>query len=148
LWRALADGVISCVVSDHSPCAPELKRGDFRTAWGGISSLQLALPVVWTAAASRGHGLDAVARWMAEEPAALVGLDARKGRIAVGYDADLVAFAADRTFSVDPERLRHRHPLTPYAGRALSGVVEATWVRGALVDHHEPRGELLTRVRP
>jgi allantoinase len=140
----LADGVISCVVSDHSPCTPELKRGDFATAWGGISSLQLGLPAIWSAARARGHDLNAVVRWMAEEPAALAGLALRKGRIAVGHDADLVAFAADETFTVDASGLHHRHPVTPYAGRVLSGLVRATWLRGTTVDQ-TPRGELLVR---
>ncbi|REF00849.1 allantoinase AllB [Thermomonospora umbrina] len=142
LWRGLTDGVISCVVSDHSPCTPALKRGDFATAWGGISSLQLGLPAVWTAARARGHGLEAVVRWMAEGPAALAGLGSRKGGIAVGNDADLVAFAADDSFTVDPAALRHRHPVTPYAGRALSGVVRTTWLRGEIVGQ-TPRGGLL-----
>ncbi|GAA2572609.1 allantoinase AllB [Actinomadura fulvescens] len=143
LWRGLADGVISCVVTDHSPCTPELKRGDFVSAWGGIASVQLGLPAVWSAARARGHGLDAVVRWMAEGPAALAGLPA-KGRIAVGSDADLVAFAADESFVVDPAALHHRHPVTPYAGRVLSGVVQATWLRGEVVGD-TPRGELLRR---
>ncbi|HEX2313269.1 MAG TPA: allantoinase AllB [Thermomonospora sp.] len=145
LWRGLADGVLTCVVSDHSPCTPELKRGDFAGAWGGVSSLQLGLPVIWTAARARGHGLDAVVRWMAEAPAALAGLP-DKGRIAVGCSADLVAFAADETFVVDPSALRHRHPVTPYAGRPLSGVVHATWLRGETVGD-TPRGTLLRRGR-
>lgn len=146
LWRGLADGVISCVVTDHSPCTPELKRGDFATAWGGISSLQLGLPAVWTAARARGHGLDAVARWMAAGPAALAGLTGRKGEIAAGADADLVAFDPDATFVVDPSGLRHRHPVTPYAGASLTGVVEAAWLRGRIIDPDgAPRGELLTR---
>jgi allantoinase len=142
LWAGLASGAIGCVVSDHSPCVPELKKGGFDTAWGGISSLQLGLPVVWTAARARGHGLADVARWMAAGPAALTGLGG-KGRIVPGYDADLVAFAPDRTFVVDPAELRHRHPLTPYAGRELTGVVETVWLRG------EPpgRGRLLRRDR-
>lgn len=143
LWRGLADGVIGCVVSDHSPCTPELKRGDFATAWGGISSLQIGLPAVWSAARSRGHGLDAVVRWMAEGPARLAGLPG-KGRLAVGCSADLVAFAADEAFVVDPAALRHRHPVTPYAGRPLSGVVQATWLHGEIVDE-TPRGTLLRR---
>ncbi|MFF5259069.1 allantoinase AllB [Actinomadura viridis] len=146
LWRGLADGVISCVVTDHSPCTPELKRGDFATAWGGISSLQLGLPAVWTAARSRGHGLDAVVRWMAEGPAALAGLTGRKGGIVPGADADLVAFDPDAAFVVDPSALRHRHPVTPYAGASLTGVVEAAWLRGQVIDlDGAPRGELLTR---
>jgi allantoinase len=133
LWSGLAEGTISCVVSDHSPCPPELKTGDFATAWGGISSLQLGLPLVWTAARGRGHPLSDVARWMAAGPAELAGLTG-KGRIAVGHDADLVAFAADETFVVDPAALHHRHPITPYAGRELTGVVRTTWLRGQVLD--------------
>jgi len=140
LWQGLADGAIGCVVSDHSPCVPELKKGGFDTAWGGISSLQLGLPVVWSAARARGHGLGDVVRWMAAGPADLTGLTA-KGRIAVGADADLVAFDADRTFVVDPGALRQRHPVTPYAGRELTGVVEDVWLRGEPAGH----GRLLRR---
>ena len=92
------------VVSDHSPCTPDLKRldlGDFGAAWGGIASLQLGLPAVWTEARARGHGLADVVRWMAERPAAIAGLR-RKGRIALGYDADFGVFAPDEAFTVDP----------------------------------------------
>lgn len=143
LWQALAAGAVSCVVSDHSPCPAELKRGDFGTAWGGIASLQLGLPLVWTDARRRGVPLPDVVRWMADAPARLVGL-ADKGRIEVGYAADLVAFAPEEEFTVDPAGLRHRHPVTPYAGRRLSGVVRRTWLRGRPVDA-EPRGRLLVR---
>ncbi|MFC5746874.1 allantoinase AllB [Actinomadura rugatobispora] len=146
LWRGLDGGVISCVVTDHSPCTPELKKGDFATAWGGVSSLQLGLSAVWTAASARGHGLAAVVRWMAEGPAALAGLDGRKGRIEAGADADLVAFDPDETFVVDPAGLRHRHPVTPYGGLALTGAVQTAWLRGQVVDlDGPPRGELLRR---
>jgi allantoinase len=147
LWKGLADGTIRLVVSDHSPCPPERKAGDFKTAWGGISSLQLGLPVVWTAARGRGHTLADVARWMAAGPADLAGLR-RKGRIAVGHDADLVAFAAGETFVVDPAALHHRHPVTPYAGRELTGVVRATWLRGRAIDSTikgEAPGRLISR---
>ena len=133
--------------SDHSPCTPDLKRadtGDFAAAWGGIASLQLGLPVVWTQAATRGFTLADVVRWMATRPAEVVGL-ARKGRIAVGYDADLVAFEPDAAFVVDAGRLRHRHPVTPYHGRALLGKVRTTWLRGSVVDGVTPRGRLLSR---
>src|SRR5918995_3610270 len=132
LWKGLAEGVIDLVVSDHSPCVPELKRldsGDFGVAWGGIASLQLSLPAVWTAARARGHRLVDVVRWMAEGPAEVAGLR-RKGRIALGGDADLCLFAPDEAFVVDPARLHHRHPVTPYAGRPLAGVVRRTWLRG------------------
>ena len=135
------------MVSDHSPCPPELKRpdgGDFGAAWGGISSLQLALPVVWTQARQRGCTLDDVARWMAAGPARLAGL-AAKGRIEPGCDADLVAFAPDDSFVVDPARLFHRHRLTPYAGQRLDGVVRRTWLRGEPADGTRPAGRLLAR---
>jgi len=146
LWRALADGTLACVVSDHSPCPVELKRGDFAQAWGGIASVQLGLPLVWTQARRRGHPLEDVVRWMALGPARLVGLQHRKGSIAVGADADLVAFDPDAEFTVDAGTLHHRHPVTPYHGARLAGVVHRTWLRGVEVGvNAEPRGELIRR---
>jgi allantoinase len=151
LWAGLEAGVIDFVVSDHSPCPPELKlpgTGDFAKAWGGIASLQLSLPVVWTYGRERGFGLADLARWMAAGPAQLAGL-AGKGRIAVGCDADLVAFAPDATFVADAGMLAHRHKLTPYAGRRLTGVVRRTWLRGREIFGTDeaaaagPTGELL-----
>ncbi|WP_052851154.1 allantoinase AllB [Streptomyces avicenniae] len=133
LWAALADGTLDCIVSDHSPCTPDLKVPDFGAAWGGISSLQLGLPAVWTAARARGHGLADVARWMATAPAALAGLAGRKGAIAPGHDADFAVLAPEERFTVDPAALHHRNPVTAYAGRTLDGVVTATWLRGRLV---------------
>jgi allantoinase len=147
LWRGLADGVIDLVASDHSPCPPELKRfdlGDFGLAWGGIASLQLGLSAVWTAARARGQTLVDVVRWMAEGPADLVGLR-RKGRIALGGDADFCLFAPDQAFVVDAGRLHHRHPVTPYANRPLAGVVRGTWLRGQEVTGDQCRGILLNR---
>lgn len=136
LWEALRDGTIDMVVSDHSPCAPELKRkesGDYLAAWGGISSLQLALPALFTGARARGFGLMDVAEWMCRRPAALARLEGRKGALVPGADGDLVVFHPERDFRVEPADLHHRHRLTPYAGRVLSGVVEKTFLRGELV---------------
>ena len=147
LWQGVGAGTIDCVVSDHSPCLPELKRldsGDFGTAWGGISSVELGLPVVWTEARRRGFTLADVVRWMAEGPARLVGLEG-KGRIAPGSDADFCVLAPDDTFVVDPARLHHKHPITPYSGRTLAGVVRSTWLRGQELTGDRPRGRLLTR---
>ncbi|MGY1815096.1 allantoinase AllB [Blastococcus sp. SYSU D00820] len=144
LWAALADGDVDLVVSDHSPCTPELKRldvGDFGLAWGGIASLQVGLPAVWTGARARGIGLAQVVGWMSAAPARLAGLPG-KGAIAVGKDADLVAFAPEERWTV--ERLLHRNPVTPYAGRELTGVVRRTWLRGEVADG-SPRGRLLSR---
>ncbi len=135
LWRALLDGDLDLVASDHSPCPPEMKGadGDFFAAWGGIASLQLALPAVWTGARARGAGVERIAAWMSASPARLAGLADRRGRIAAGYDADLVIWDPDATFVVEPARLHHRHPITPYAGRTLTGVVRATYVGGRRV---------------
>ncbi|MGA6168425.1 allantoinase AllB [Amycolatopsis magusensis] len=147
LWQGLADGVIDCVVSDHSPCTPELKRfdsGDFGEAWGGISSLQVGLPAVWTQARARGHSLADVVRWMALRPAELTGLR-HKGRIEVGADADFCVFAPDEAFVVDVAKLRHRNPVSAYHGRPLAGVVRGTWLRGREITGEQPFGELLTR---
>jgi allantoinase len=122
----------------------EPASGDFGRAWGGISSLQLGLPLTWTQASQRGIALHQVADWMAARPAALAGLH-RKGRIAVGADADFCVLAPDEWFTVDPARLLHRHGVTPYAGWRLRGVVRGSYLRGVPVDGGRPRGELLTR---
>jgi len=135
LWDALLDGEIDLVASDHSPCPPAMKgdRGDFFAAWGGIASLQLGLSAVWTGARARGAGPERVAEWMSAAPARLAGLDDRRGRIAEGYDADLVVWDPEASFVVNPRVLLHRHPVTPYAGRELYGVVRHTFVAGRRV---------------
>jgi allantoinase len=136
LWAALGEGRIDLVASDHSPCPPAMKHlesGDFFAAWGGIASLELLLAATWTGARARGYPLPALARWLAAGPARLAGLDGRKGRIAVGCDADLVVFEPETAWTVDPRRLHQRHPLTPYAERELRGRVVRTYVRGRCV---------------
>jgi allantoinase len=123
------------VVSDHSPCPPILKRrdvGDFFVAWGGIASLQLGSAVVWTAMRERGLEIERLVNWMSAAPARLAGLEGRKGRIAPGYDADLVLFDPDEELTVRADMLLHRHALTPYLGERLNGTVRATYVRGEL----------------
>jgi allantoinase len=136
LWAALDDGLITLVVSDHSPCTPDLKRvdaGDFAAAWGGIAGLQFALSAVWTEARARGFALDRVAQWMCAAPARHAHLGDRKGAIAAGMDADLVFFDPDASFVVTAPRTFHRNKLTPYEGETLYGVVRATYLRGARV---------------
>jgi allantoinase len=133
LWRALAEGVLDFVASDHSPCSPNLKAieaGDFVRAWGGVAGLQLALPVIWTEAVARGHSLVDIARWMSANPAKLAGFTGKKGAIAVGNDADFIVFDDNATQTITPELVKHRHKVTPYAGEKLRGVVHATYLRG------------------
>ncbi len=135
LWRGISDELITAIVSDHSPCTPELKKlgeGNFAHAWGGISSLQFALPIVWTEARKRGVRLEAISKLMSEGPAHLAGIEHRKGKLAAGYDADLVVFDPQERFRVEPSMIEHRHKVTPYAGHELYGVVKATYVRGRL----------------
>lgn len=132
LWAALMAGVIDLVASDHSPSPPDKKRGGFRDAWGGIASLQLSLPAVWTGARQRGGSLPDLARWMSRQPALLAGLS-KKGAIEPGFDADLVIWEPEASFRVDPISLQHRNKLTPYAGRALYGVIRKTLLRGQTV---------------
>jgi allantoinase len=136
LWQGLREGVIDLVATDHSPCLPEMKHlreGNFRSAWGGISSLSLALPVTWTEASRRGFTLGDIARWMAEGPSRLAGCHSRKGRLVKGYDADLVVFDPDKEFTVKENHLHYRHRISPYLGERLRGVVKATYLRGNCV---------------
>ncbi len=143
LWQALGDGLVGMVVSDHSPSPPEGKHretGDFAKAWGGISSLELSLPAVWSAARRRGAGVESLALWMSAAPARLAGLATRKGALAPGLDADFVVWRPEEPFEVRPAALHQRHKLTPYAGRTLFGVVEETYQRGRKIFD---RGEFL-----
>jgi allantoinase len=136
LWQGLRDGVIDLVATDHSPCPPPMKMlrtGSFQTAWGGIASLSLALPVMWTDASQRGFALSDIARWMAEGPALLAGCHARKGRIAAGWDADFVIFDTEAQSTVTEDKLFYRHAVSPYLGETLRGEVKATYLRGNCV---------------
>jgi allantoinase len=136
LWQGLRDETIDLVATDHSPCPPEMKRlaeGNFRTAWGGIASLSIALPVMYTEATKRGFALTDIARWMAEAPAKLAGCHAHKGRLAAGCDADFVVFEPESEFIVSEDRLHYRHPVSPYLGEKLRGEVRATYLRGRKV---------------
>lgn len=143
LWEGLASGVLSCVVSDHSPSPADLKVESFATAWGGIASLQLGLSAVWTEASRRGYGLLDVVRWMAAAPAALARIPG-KGAIEPGNAADLVAFDPRADNPVDARQLHHKNPVTPYHGRTLKGAVHTTWLAGRAVDvTAQPYGQLL-----
>jgi len=153
LWTALREGTIDLIATDHSPCPPSMKRqesGDFMEAWGGIASLQLSLPAVWTEAKCRGFSPAHLAKWLCSGPARLAGLEKQKGNIAAGADADLVIWNPEATFRVDPAQLHHRHKLTPYAGRDLMGIVEATFLRGIKIFERGefraiPTGQVLRR---
>ncbi|WP_269928883.1 allantoinase AllB [Kocuria massiliensis] len=147
LWEGLIDGTIDFIVSDHSPSTLALKdlgNGDFGVAWGGVSSLQLGLSLIWTEARRRGIELAKVLEWMSRRPAERVGLRS-KGRISLGYDADFAIFAADESYVVDATKLNHKNPITPYQGKVLAGKIRKTFVGGRLVDYETPTGRLLNR---
>ena len=149
LWDGLREGVIDMIVSDHSPCPLHMKNlanGDFETAWGGIASVHLTLPVLWSEASRRGFTERDVVRWMSTAPADMAGLSGRKGRISPGNDADMVVWDPSEEFTVDPSLLKFRQSLTPYSGRRLRGVVKATYVRGReVLSATTPGGALLKR---
>ncbi|MEI9912379.1 MAG: amidohydrolase family protein [Bacteroidota bacterium] len=134
--KALKDGIIDFVATDHSPAPPEMKElasGDFMKAWGGISSIQFALPVLWTAAKKHNCSLSDVAKWLCEKPAVVAGIQNSKGKIQKGYDADLVVWDADNTFAVKEHMIQHKHKITPYLDQELYGVVAQTWLAGEKV---------------
>jgi len=135
LWQAVSDGRLDFIVSDHSPCTPELKHidsGDIEKAWGGISALQFGISLIWSEAKQRGFSLVDIARLMSSETAKFAGLDGIKGAIQVGHHADFVVFDPDAEYIISNEMIKHRHHITPYAGRKVSGQVLHTFVRG----HH------------
>lgn len=153
LWKALAEGDIDFVTTDHSPCPPAMKRreeGRWDRAWGGIASLGPALSVLWTGIKQRGLVLERVAEWMAAGPARLAGLEREKGMLAAGADADFVVFDPDAQWTVTPEHLHFRHKISPYLGATLQGAVQETWLRGERIYSNgafsgDPRGQELTR---
>lgn len=147
LWKGLEEGVIDCIVSDHSPSTIDLKdveNGDFGVAWGGVASLQLGLPLIWSEAKQRGLKLEQVVQWMGVNPSKLAGLGA-KGSIAEGKDADFAIFAPEDTFEVDVQKLHHKNPISPYQGKTLHGVVRRSIIAGNDVDFQTPSGQLIRR---
>ena len=135
MWQAVKDGRIDFIVSDHSPCTPELKHidtGDIEKAWGGISALQFGLPLIWTQAKERGFSLVDLARLMSSETAKFAGLNTIKGQISVGFHADFLVFDANKSYTITNDMIKHRHNITPYAGRRMTGQILHTYVRG----HH------------
>ena len=153
LWEALQSGIIDMVATDHSPAPPSMKQldtGDFMQAWGGIASLQLALPALWTAAKKRQIPIPQMARWLCSAPARLAGTQAHKGKIAKGYDADLTIWNPDQSFTVIPAQLQHKHKVTPYDNETLDGVVLQTYLKGKKVYdegtfYTPPQGENILR---
>jgi allantoinase len=150
LWEALREGNIDLIATDHSPCPPEMKQGNFAEAWGGIAGVSVALPVVWTGMRRRGFTLTDLARWMAANPAELAGVHGRKGKIAREFDADLVVFDPEDEWIVTKDQLHTRHALSAYEGERLFGTVTATYLRGELIYDHggfvgEPRGREVRR---
>jgi allantoinase len=136
LWEGLRNGIIDLIVSDHSPCPPEMKKlkeGNFQSAWGGIASLSVGLSATWTRAIEKQFSLLDLVGWMAEAPAVLAGLNGKKGKLAAGYDADLIVFDPEAVWEVTPERLYYKHRISPYMGQSLKGVVKATFLRGSTV---------------
>lgn len=152
LWEALIAGVIDTVGSDHSPCPPEMKRldtGDWLQAWGGVSSLQLTLPIMWRGLRNYMVTFSRLAEWLSANPARLVGLSHRKGKLAAGYDADLCLWDPQEEWTVTREDLHHRHQITPYEGERLRGRVKRTYVRGRVAydDGRFPAGQVGTLLR-
>lgn len=153
LWQSLKDGIIDFVATDHSPSTPELKEmasGNFMKAWGGIASLQFALPVLWTAGKKRNCSLNNMVTWLCENPAKLIGKQTSKGKIEKGYDADIVVWDPEASFKLTPEIIQHKHTITPYLGEELLGVVEQTYLSGEKVFDkgkflHLNRGKIILR---
>jgi allantoinase len=133
LWQGLRDGIIDMVVTDHSPCLPEMKRSDtgrFDLAWGGIASLSVALSVMHAECLQRGFTLDHLARWMSTAPATLAGISNQAGSLTVGRDANFILFDTETTHTVTPDKLHYRHAISPYLGETLRGIVKETYLRG------------------
>ena len=151
LWAGLEEGIINFITSDHSPCTPELKNleaGNFEKAWGGISSIQFTLPVIWTECKQRGYSLEQLINWMSKQPAKFVGVDDLKGQISPGFDADLVCWNPDKKYIIKKEAIHHKNKLTPYEGESLYGVVNATFLRGQKVYENgqflgKPKGKII-----
>ena len=136
LWQALEEGIIDFVATDHSPSPPaikELETGDFTKAWGGISSLQWALPILWTSAKQRGFDIKDICKWLCQNPAKLIGKEIKKGKIEKGYDADLIVWNPNTKFIVKEDSIYHKHKITAYLNQELSGEVEQTWIAGERV---------------
>jgi allantoinase len=150
LWQALKDGVIDFVATDHSPATPNMKEfesGNLKKAWGGVASIQFALPVLWTAAKKHNCTEIDIAKWLCENPAKFILPNIKKGKLEIGFDADIVVWNADETFVVTENMIEHKHKITPYLNEKLYGVVKQVYLTGEKVFDEgkfvENRGKLL-----
>ena len=163
LWKALRDGIIDLIATDHSPCPPHMKRlrqsedeplqagmepGRFDLAWGGIASLSTALSVVWTECVRRELSLQQLSEWTSAAPSRLVGLTAQIGSIEPGKYANFVAFDPDASFTLTPDMLHYRHKISPYLGETLRGRVHSTWLRGERIFFHSDMGDIFAATPP
>ncbi|MFT5484859.1 MAG: allantoinase [Halieaceae bacterium] len=156
LWNGLEDGTLDFIVSDHSPCTPSLKHidtGDLEHAWGGISSLQFGLSIIWTEARQRGYKLSQVMDWMATRPAIFAGMSGTKGKICPGYDADFIIFDDEAEYTITADLIKYRHKITPYEGRKVRGSIASTYLRGQKIFEAgkilgTPVGQTILRKQP
>lgn len=153
LWDALKDGTIDFVVTDHSPSTPNLKEiesGNLKRAWGGISSIQFSLPVVWTEGQKRGFNISQISDLMSKNVAKFIRLSDKKGLVKEGYDADLTVWDPEQKFSVEVKDIHFKHKITPYKGEELRGVVKQTYIAGKKIFENgifvsSPIGEIIYR---
>jgi allantoinase len=136
LWQGLESNIVSFIVSDHSPCTPALKKLEEQNlweAWGGISSLQFGLSLIWTAIQKRGYNINHLVKWMCERPARLVNLDQIKGKIQKGFQADFVVWNPEATHTIKKSDILFKNKMSAYEEHLVQGVVEQTILRGEII---------------
>lgn len=144
LYKALEENIIDFVATDHSPCTPNLKElesGNFMKAWGGISSIQFALSVLWTVVKNNNGSIHQLVKWLSENPAKCIGFKNTKGKIEIGFDADLIVLNPEEKFTVTESSIHHKNKITPYLNKLLCGVVHQTYLKSKLVFNN---GEFIT----
>ncbi len=154
LWQGLEKGIIDFIVSDHSPCTPALKRLEEQNlwdAWGGISSLQFGLSLIWNYLKINNYSIEYLVKWMCENPAKLVGLENQKGQIKKGFQADFVIWDPNKKHTIDKKEILFKNKMSAYEQHKVFGVIEQTILAGVVIYDknkennftHKPNGRYL-----